>query len=189
MIPRPVRRALRGLSVRSWPFAKAYYRVWGMPLAGEPDEDIWYFAYGSNMHDAAFVDRRRMTPREWRVGRMDGYRLRFNLDGRPKGKSAPANIEPFSEAEVWGVLYRITRRELIALDSTEGVPGGRYRHVWSHAEDPTGQRVLAVTYAARGNERDGNPSARYITLLRDGARERGLPEHWLTMLDNVREAE
>lgn len=186
---RRTRRAVRWLTQRSWTVAKFYYRCRGVRLSGRPEEEVWYFAYGSNMHESAFLDRRRMEPRECRVGRIAGYRLRFNLDGRPKGKSAPANIEPDAEAEVWGVLYRISRGDLLRLDATEGVPGGRYRHVWPDAEDLSGQRVLAVTYAARGNERDGNPSARYITLLREGARNHGLPDHWLRFLDAVKEAE
>ena len=35
-----------------------------------------------------------MQPIEWQPGRVSGYRLRFNLEGRPKGKAAPANISP-----------------------------------------------------------------------------------------------
>ena len=53
---------------------------------------MWYLAYGSNMHHSAFRERRGIQPMEWRVGRIKGYRLRFNLEGRPKGKAAPANI-------------------------------------------------------------------------------------------------
>jgi hypothetical protein len=30
-----------------------------------------------------------------------GYRLRFNLEGRPRGKAAPANVFPDPQAEVW----------------------------------------------------------------------------------------
>ena len=94
---------------------------------GHPDL-VWYLAYGSNMHHSAFRERRGMQPSEWRVARVTGYRLRFNLEGRPKGKAAPANICPDPDCEMWGVLYRITRRELLRLDSTEGVPGRHYRH-------------------------------------------------------------
>ena len=107
---------------------------------------MWYFA-GSNLHASTFLERRRMRPTETRVGCLRGYRLRFNLDGRPLGKAAPANIEPDVTAEVWGVLYQITRRELVHLDSTE-VPGGRYRHLWADTEDSDGRSVRAVTYMA-----------------------------------------
>jgi gamma-glutamylcyclotransferase len=121
------------------------------------------------MHDSAFRERRGMRPLEWRAGRVSGYRLRFNLDGRAKGRAAPANLCADKQPEVWGVLYRIRRRDLLRLDSTEGVPGRRYRHLWVEAEDSEGNTVQAVTYIADGNEIDGYPSLRYITLLREGA--------------------
>ena len=52
-----------------------------------------------------------------------------------------------------------------------------------------GNRLSAVTYIADGKETDGHPSLRYITLLRDGARAHGLPQHWLRHLDSVPYAE
>ena len=79
------------------------------------------------MHDRAFRERRRMRPVEQRVGRIRGYRLRFNLEGRPRGRAAPANLWRDAEGEVWGVLYKVTRRDLLRLDSTEDVPGRGYR--------------------------------------------------------------
>ena len=86
---------------------------------------------------------------------------------------------------MWGVLYRITRRELLRLDATEGVPGRHYRHVLVPAEDPDGNIVTAVTYMARGLDADRAPSFRYISLLRDGARAHGLPEAWVQYLESV----
>jgi gamma-glutamylcyclotransferase (GGCT)/AIG2-like uncharacterized protein YtfP len=141
------------------------------------------------MHDSAFRDRREMRPIEWRAGRVKGYRLRFNLEGRPRGKAAPANLSPDPDAEIWGVLYRISRADLLHLDYTEGVPGWRYRHLWVEAEDLKGDQLQAVTYIADGKKTDGNPSLRYITLLREGARVHGLPEHYLRFLDSVKHAE
>ena len=129
-----------------------------------------------------------MCPREWRAGRVKGYRLRFNLEGRPIGRAAPANISHDRQAEVWGVLYRITRADLLHLDWTEGVPGRRYQHIWLDAEDTDGNARRAVTYIAEGKEQDGNPSLRYITLLREGARAHGLPDHYLRFLDSVENA-
>ena len=116
------------------------------------------------------------------------YRLRFNLEGRPKNKAAPANIEPYLGEEVWGVLYKITRRNLVWLDSTEGVPGRRYRQIWLDAEDADGCSIAAAVYIAQGKETDGNPSLRYITLLREGARVHGLPAHWQEKLNKIQPA-
>jgi len=173
---------------KSWILSWCHYRLRGITITGRPNDEVWYFAYGANMHDSAFRERRGMCPLEWRPGRIKGYRLRFNLEGRPKGKAAPANIEAAPEGEVWGVLYRITRRDLLRLDSTEGVPGRRYSSLWLDANDIDGNPLKAVTYIARGKDSDGNPSLRYITLLREGARAHGLPDHWIRFLDEVKHA-
>jgi len=175
--------------VRVWPLARLWYRAWGLALDGNPQDHVWYLAYGANMHDSAFRKRRKMRPVEWRVGRIRGYRLRFNLEGRPKGKAAPANISPDQDTEVWGVLYRITRRDMVWLNATEGIPGWRYRPVWLDGEDQSGNKLPVYTYIADGLEKDGNPSHRYITLLRDGARAHGLPQAWISHLENVKHAE
>lgn len=185
---RGVRQLRRRWLAKSWLLSKVHYRVHGLRLNGRPSDHVWYFAYGSNMHDSAFRVRRRIHPFEWRAGRIKGYRLQFNLEGRPPGKAAPANIRPDPDAEVWGVLYRITGRDLLRLDSTEGVPGRGYRPTALMAEDIDGNQVPVVAYSAVGRPADGIPSLRYITLLREGARAHGLPAHWLHYLDSVTHA-
>ena len=115
--------------------------------------------------------------------------LRFNLEGRPRGKAAPANVFPDPQEEVWGVLYKLTRRDLVRLDATEGIPWSLYRPLWLDAEDINGRPLQAMTYIAHGKEVDGRPSLRYITLLRDGARTHGLPEHYIRFLERVEAAQ
>src|SRR5260221_14174170 len=88
------RRFRRRLVTRSWTLSRWYYRWHRLELRGRGSDLVWYFAYGSNMHDSAFRERRRMGPLEWGVGRLAGYRLRFNLDAtpraaRPRGISVP----------------------------------------------------------------------------------------------------
>ena len=92
------------------------------------------------------------------------------------------------QAEVWGVLYAITRRDLVRLDATEGIPYWRYRPLWLFAEDIDGKSLRAVTYVAPGKEADHRPSLRYIAMLREGARAHGLPEHYIRFLDQVEHA-
>ena len=184
-----LRWLLRRVIARSWYLSRLWYWLHGLRLEGRPQDEVWYFAFGANMHDSAFHTRRGMDPLEWRAGRIPGYRLRFNLEGHPVGRAAPANISPDPGAEVWGVLYKLARRDLLRLDSTEGVPGRRYRHVWTDAEDRDRRRVPVVSYIADGKEWDGHPSLRYLTLLREGARAHGLPEHWIRLLDEVEPAE
>lgn len=183
-------RLLHRPITRSWWLSKAWYRLFGLRLAGGPEDEVWYFAFGANMDEGVFRERRQMRPREWRAGRIVGYRLRFNLEGMPKGRAAPANIERDPGSEVWGVLYRITRRDLVWLDHTEAVPVWRYTHLWTEAEDRDGNRLApVVTYIATGGDTDGRPSRRYIALLREGARAHELPPHWIRLLDEVEPAE
>ena len=172
-----------------WQLVKWRYRRFGAEVKGRPDDEVWHLAYGSNMNESVFCERRGLRPLEWRAGCLPGYRLRFNLDGRPLGRAAPANIFPDPDAEVWGVLYRITWKDLVRLDSTEGVPHRRrYQHLHAEGRDIDGNAVPLVTYMADGNAADGNPSLRYITLLRDGARAHGLPAAYIDFLDNVEHA-
>ncbi len=186
---RAARRFRRRLVTRSWTLSRWYYRWHSLELRGRGSDLVWYFAYGSNMHDSAFRERRRMRPLEWRVGRLGGYRLRFNLDGIPKGRTAPANIFADAGAEVWGVLYQITRKQMVRLNLSEGVPGGMYRPTWVSVGDLDGNVVDALAYVASGGAADGRPSLRYIRLLREGARAHGLPAPWLELLHRVVPAE
>ncbi len=184
-----LRRIWVPVILRAWPLTRLWYHAWGLTLDGRPEDAVWYFAYGSNMHDSAFRERRSMQPSEWRAGRITGYRLRFNLGGHPTGRSAPANVSLDKDGEVWGVLYRISRRELVRLNVSEGVPGRSYRPLWLAAQDSGGNSLDAVAYVADGKDQDGKPSLRYITLLREGARAHGLPEHWVAFLENIDHAE
>jgi hypothetical protein len=52
--------------------------------------------------DSAFRVRCGIQALECRPGRIKGYRLRFNLDGRSRGKAAPANLHPDLEGGALG---------------------------------------------------------------------------------------
>src|SRR5918993_2734469 len=170
MLPVRLLLELRGFLARSCGLSGGLSRLHRLPLIGPPHEEVWYFAYGANMHDSAFRGWRGMRPLDWRPARVRGHRLRFNLRGLPRGKAAPANLFPDPQAEVWGVLYRITRRDLVWLDATEGIPWSRYRPLWLDAEEIDGCPLRVVTYIAQGMEVDGRPARPYIALLHDGER-------------------
>ena len=51
-----------------------------------------------------------------------------------------------------------------------GATWWRYPPLWLDAEDISGTALQAATYIAQGDEDDRNPSLRYLTLLREGAR-------------------
>jgi len=158
------------------------YRRGRMPPERVPDP-VWYFAYGSNMNERLFRERRHMTWLEARVGRLHGYRLAFTVAGgmRP-GASAPANIAEQPEGVVYGVLYRLPLRKFARLDNSEGK---QYDYVWTDAEDLAGNRVPVVTYKVPHAAPEGRPGKAYLNIIREAARQRALPADYIAHLDEV----
>jgi gamma-glutamylcyclotransferase (GGCT)/AIG2-like uncharacterized protein YtfP len=135
------------------------------------------------MSERVFVQRRRIVPTETRTGRLRGYRLVFTVAGgmRP-GISAPANVVEAPEATVHGVLYRLPLSQFVRLDANEGQ---QYDYLWAEAEDTAGNRLPVVTYRTRDAAPEGRPGRSYLNTIRDAARQRGLPDEYVALLDRV----
>lgn len=144
---------------------------------------VWYFAYGSNMNERLFRERRHMTWLETRIGRLDGYRLAFTVaGGRRPGTSAPANIVEAPGQAVHGVLYLLPLAKFTRLDNSEGK---QYEYIWTDVEDADGNRIPAVTYKVAHAAPEGRPSRAYLNLVREAARQRCLPADTVSFLDSV----
>ena len=144
-------------------------------------ETLWYFAYGSNLDPGTFLGRRRMEPLETRVGRLEGFELRFDLPVGP-GEWGVANVAPLSGADVWGVIYRLTHPDAERLDRSEGVPHGAYTRLVVAVRDLAGESVNAFTYRSERGREGRKPSRRYLGLLLAGARHHGLPDEYVARL-------
>lgn len=147
-------------------------------------EPAWYFAYGSNMSRAIFLERRAMHPLATRRGRLEGHRLCFNLPVGP-GERGVANLAPVAGGRTWGVLYLLTGEEFDRLDRTEGVHRGFYRRAAVEVVVDGGDRIGAFTYLSSGAWEGRKPSARYLGLLVEGAREHGLPDEYVAALESL----
>ncbi len=146
------------------------------------DESLWYFAYGSNMSPAIFVDRRGMQPIAARRAWLDGYRLRFNLPIGPAERGV-ANVEPDPGARVWGVAYLLRASDFDRLDETEGVHRGVYRRIAVELSADPLARISGFTYRSSFSTAGRRPSARYLGLLLEGARHHALPEAYVRELE------
>ena len=167
-----------------WPLCRLWVRIRRarVPPPRVPDP-VWYFAYGSNMNERLFRERRHMAPIETRIGRLTNHRLCFTIGGgmRP-GLSAPANIADDPGGTVHGVLYLLALRKFVRLDASEG---RNYAYLWTEIEDAAGNIVPAVTYKVPAAAPEGRPSLPYLNLLREAARQRGLPAGYVAFLDGV----
>jgi hypothetical protein len=142
---------------------------------------VWYFAYGSNMSPAIFVDRRRMAPLEACCAAVDGYRLCFDIPIGP-GQRAVANLRADAAARTHGIAYLLTVADGERLDRSEGVPN-LYRREPVDLHVPGAGGVRGFTYCSPISVAGRRPSARYLDLLLHGARTHGLPPDWVAYLE------
>jgi hypothetical protein len=131
-----------------------------------------HFAYGSNMHRAVM---RRHAPNAEPVGvaLLADYRFVITADGY-------ASIEPARTHSVHGVLWRLTPRDRVSLDTWENIAGGLYcaKTLSVVAE---GRRVSVLVYLARPCG-PGRPSPGYMELVLEAARAWNLPSDYIATL-------
>lgn len=145
---------------------------------------LWYFAYGSNMARAIFLETRRMQPLASQCGWLDGYRLCFNIPVGP-GERGVANLLREVGARTHGVLYQLSIDDFDRLDGTEGVSFGLYQRVPVSIVTAQHGVIEAWTYQSTAITDGRKPSLRYIQLLLDGARENGLPGEYVAYLQGL----
>lgn len=167
-----------------WTIARSWIRLRsGRNPPRQLPDPVWYFAFGSNMDERLFRERRHMTPIESKVARLDGYRLCFTVaGGRRPGASAPANIRPAPGEAVYGVLYLLPLRKYARLDASEG---RLYAYLDVDVVDASDVKVHARSYIGPANAPEGLPSQAYLKIVRAAARERGLPAQYIAFLEGI----
>ncbi len=131
-----------------------------------------HFAYGSNM-SRPHMQARCPGATALGVATLAGWRFVINPDGYGSIAPQPGGI-------VYGVLWRLTARDLAAINAYENVAGGLYvRHMLPVLHE--GKREQALVYIAV-REGEGTPRPGYMTLVVDAARDWSLPEPYIRTL-------
>lgn len=138
-----------------------------------------YFAYGSNLHSTRMRER-VPSARARGAARLDGRRLALDKPGRDG--TAKANLREEPEAHVWGVVWVLDAAHWPALDACEG----GYERI-EVTVSLAGASTRAATYASQLVTDDPVPSRTYKRFLVEGAREHGLPPHWVALLEALPE--
>ena len=132
-----------------------------------------YFAYGSNLK-AERMRERVPAARDHGRARLAGRRVRF--DKPSKDGSGKANLGWAPGDAVWGFVYEIGDGDWISLDALEP----RYRRIAVEVDLVDRETTASVhTYSFDGAAAILTPFDWYLTLLVDGARERGLPSGYV----------
>ena len=131
-----------------------------------------HFAYGSNM---SVPMMRRRCPAARLEGRalLPGYRVIITREGYASILSAPG-------ACVHGVLWRLTPRDLAALNAYESLGSGLYSKLMLPVRKD-GRRMAATLYVARARS-GGRPRPGYLDVILAAAREWSLPPPYVRSL-------
>lgn len=87
-------------------------------------------------------------------------------------------------AEVWGIVYDVSDRDLLALDAFED--GYRREKVFVTALNDGHQPIEALAYIAEKEERVPLPNAGYKRHILDGARHWQLPASYCAILEKIK---
>ena len=135
----------------------------------------WYFAYGSNVLLQQMHERTGDVYHAVRC-ELRGYRLAFNKDSVRWGVAA--NIVVDDDHSVWGVAYQMDAASLLTMDGFE--PGYRRTAVTVHTHHTNARTSLtAVAYISDNIREDLAPPVEYLEKILRGARQHGLPAHYV----------
>lgn len=129
------------------------------------EDEVWYFAYGSNLNIGQMMTRIG----EWTTSQralVYGYRLAFNVQSRRWG-GFTANIIRTTNPDdkVYGAIYRIIREKLDVLTSYEGVAPVDI------VVDADGQRIAAKVYIFETLKKSGKPPENYVNVMLLGLKQ------------------
>jgi len=164
----------------------------------EKGEPLYYFGLGSNMSRKK-VENRGIGDDKIEIKTMEpayipNYRLAFNMKGFPPAEPGMGSLEPidssakalltYGPGECHGALIQLSAENYEKVMKSEGVKGQSddgYSEIVVDAY-PYGKDdapVKAIALRAREHVRldfDPCPSVRYMTILREGAKELGLKQ-------------
>ena len=133
-----------------------------------------YFAYGSNMDEAALATR---CPKARKLGRARLARHRFALMS-----SGYATVRRDPRAEVHGILYDLALSDVGPLDRYEEVDGGLYvKAIQPVLREDAGSARALVYFGC--DETDGPPVPGYMEAVVAAARTAALPAPYIAMLE------
>jgi gamma-glutamylcyclotransferase (GGCT)/AIG2-like uncharacterized protein YtfP len=131
-----------------------------------------HFAYGSNMSRVLMGSR---CPAAQAVGlaTLAGWRFVINREGF-------GTLAPHAGGRVHGVVWRLSARDLAAINAYESVDTGLYLRR-SLPVRCGAKQVTALVYLT-SRQGEGTPRPGYIHLVMQAAREWNLPEPYIASL-------
>lgn len=148
-------------------------------------DKILYFAYGSNMFSRRLRHSTRVpAAKVVGVGFIKGYRLTFDKRSNDESGKCDAEATANPDDHVYGVVFELPRLEKQRLDQVEALGYGYEEKAVTVTL--AGKTVKAVMYYATDKDKSLHPYHWYKAYVLAGAREHGLPEAYITSIENIR---
>jgi hypothetical protein len=162
---------------------------------GDPDADVYYFGVGSNLLKSKITNRgpngSKIIIDSFVAGYVKDHRLAFNARGMPPLEPAMGGIEPCFGQECHGALVKMKKSEYEKLWKSEGGATKRPGYLEIIVDVfPYGQSKSIEAIAYRSSplmrlSKDGTPSARYMDIILQGARELHLLPSYIKSLEQI----
>ena len=142
-----------------------------------PQNEIWYFSYGSNLSKQQMLRRTGSVPMSQNVC-LANYRLVFRKV--LAGEDVFATIVPNQGEIVHGVAYLCSPLSMSQLDLHEGVAENCYRRELVGVTTHDGDVLSCIVYIGEAfSEDDSIPSSNYLNRILTGAEEHRLPVDYI----------
>jgi len=146
-----------------------------------------YFAYGSNMATARLRDPSRApSARKVGVAVLRGHSLRFHKKSKKDGSGkCDAYATGRATDVVIGVVFEIAPQDKGSLDRAEGVGGGYEERQVPVEMDGEIHQAFCYLAEPKSIQVALAPYDWYKDWVLFGAKENGLPEHYIRVLERV----
>src|SRR5262245_53105094 len=131
-----------------------------------------HFAYGSNM-SRLLMGARCPQAQALGIATLAGWRFVINREGF-------GSLAPRAGGRVHGVVWRLTPRDLAAINAYESVDSGLYLR--RRIPVRCGERQLNTLVYITSQQGEGRARPGYIHLVVEAAREWSLPESYIRSL-------
>jgi len=133
-------------------------------------DEVWYFAYGSNLNMGQMMNR----VGEWTVSKravLKEYKLKFNFcSSRWGGLTANVVWTGNPDDKVYGAVYRILKEKVDVLSAYEGP---KPTDITVEAD---GVNLQAKAYIFKRSRVSRNLPEAYLNVMLTGLRQHGYPE-------------
>jgi gamma-glutamylcyclotransferase (GGCT)/AIG2-like uncharacterized protein YtfP len=146
---------------------------------------MYHFGYGSNLN----IDfLRQYVPSAEFVTKayLPNYEVQFRFWSKKRQGGISSIIEK-PGGMVHGVIYECDEKEMVELDILESVPQGLYNRETFKVFGDDGKWHEADLYRVAVPKGPFTPSKGYVELMLSGARQHGLDENYVKIIEKIYE--